>query len=138
SETHVTTVRIERSRLLRAAGLGDLADAELRFGARTGAQPELMGLEIGRNAEAPYLALRAMKTTASGYLDLSLEQAPRRFWEMLFPLPYRTELESGARAHQVDPFLLAGLIRQESEFNPEALSHAHAYGLTQVLPVTAR
>jgi len=34
-----TTARIERSRLLRTAGLADLADSELRFGARTDGQP---------------------------------------------------------------------------------------------------
>ena len=41
-------------------------------------------------------------------------------------------------ALQLDPYLLAGLIRQESEFNPEAVSHAKAYGLTQVRPATGR
>ncbi len=138
AETRPTALRIERSRLLRAAGLNDLADDELRFGERTGGQPLLLGMEIGENAPAPYLALRAMKATAGDYLSLRIEQAPRRFWEMLFPLPYRGQLEAGARSSGVDPFLLAGLIRQESEFNPGALSHANAYGLTQVLPVTAR
>jgi len=33
---------------------------------------------------------------------------------------------------------VAGLIRQESEFNPQALSPAKAYGLTQVRPATGR
>ncbi len=137
-QTRATARRIERSRLLRAAGLNDLADGELRFGARTGGQPVLLGMEIGENASAPYQALRAMKAMAGNYLNLRVEQAPRRFWEMLFPLPYRGTLEAGARSNGVDPFLLAGLIRQESEFNPGALSSAKAYGLTQVLPVTAR
>jgi soluble lytic murein transglycosylase len=51
-------------------------------------------------------------------------QAPRRFWELLFPLPYRAEW-SAPRAHaNLDPYLLAGLIRQESEFDPQARSHA--------------
>jgi soluble lytic murein transglycosylase len=34
--------------------------------------------------------------------------------------------------------LIAALIRQESEFNPRAVSRARAYGLTQVLPSTGR
>ena len=37
-----TNVRIERSRLLRTAGLIDMADAELRFGARNDGQPALL------------------------------------------------------------------------------------------------
>ena len=46
--------------------------------------------------------------------------------------------EQSARQAGVDPFLLAGLIRQESEFDPQALSPANAYGLTQVRPGTGR
>ena len=43
-----------------------------------------------------------------------------------------------ARTQSLDPSLVAALIRQESEFNPKALSRAKAYGLTQVLPRTGR
>ena len=133
-----TTERIERSRLLREAGLADLADGELRFGARTGGQAPLLALEMAEEAEEPFRALRAMKSLAPEYLSLTFEQAPRRYWEYLFPLSYRYELESAARRQGVDPFLLAGLIRQESEFNPLAVSSARAYGLTQVRPGTGR
>jgi soluble lytic murein transglycosylase len=38
----------------------------------------------------------------------------------------------------LDPYLVAGLVRQESEFNPQAVSPAQAYGLTQILPSTGR
>jgi soluble lytic murein transglycosylase len=133
-----TTLRIERSRLLRSAGLSDIADSELRFGARTDGQPALLGMEMAGAAEVPHQAMRIMKGMASEYLSLPFSAAPRKFWELLFPLPYRADLERTARDAGLDPFLLAGLIRQESEFNPQALSPANAYGLTQVLPVTGR
>ena len=133
-----TTVRIERSRLLRTAGLGDLADAELRFGARNGGQPVLLAMEMATSADASYQGLRAMKSLSGDYLNLPLSGAPRQFWELLFPLPYRTDLVASARAQGLDPFLLAGLIRQESEFNPDALSRKNAFGLTQVQPATGR
>jgi soluble lytic murein transglycosylase len=137
--TRPTALRIERSRQLRAAGLDDLADNELRFGARTDGQPQLLGLEIAAGeSEAPYIGLRAMKALGGDYLSLPLDRAPRRYWEALFPLPYRSELEGAARRQGIDPFLFAGLIRQESEFNPGALSPANAYGLTQVRPGTGR
>ena len=51
--TRATRLRIERSRLLRTAGLADLADAELRFGSRTDGQPALLGMEIAEAADAP-------------------------------------------------------------------------------------
>jgi soluble lytic murein transglycosylase len=136
--TAATTVRIERSRLLRTAGLADLADAELRFGARTDGQPSLLAMEMATSADAPYQGLRAMKSLNSNYLDLPLGGAPEKFWKLLFPMPYREELIASANAVDLDPYLVAGLIRQESEFNPEAISRANAYGLTQVRPVTGR
>ena len=37
-----------------------------------------------------------------------------------------------------NPDVVAALVRQESEFNPKALSRAKAYGLTQVVPSTGR
>ena len=136
--TAVTNARIERSRLLRAAGLNDLADGELRFGARTDGQPALLALEMAAEADAPHQGLRLMKTMAPEYLNLKLEQAPRRFWELLYPLPYRAELTADAEQRGLDPFLVAGLIRQESEFDPAARSQAAAYGLAQVRPATGR
>jgi len=136
--TRPTTLRIERSRLLRTAGLSDLADAELRFGARTDGQSPLLGIEMAEAAEYPHQAMRIMKTMAGDYLSLTIDQAPRKFWELLFPLPFRSDVMQEARLKEIDPFLLAGLIRQESEFNPRALSPANAYGLTQVRPATGR
>jgi soluble lytic murein transglycosylase len=133
-----TTVRIERSRLLRGAGLYDLADSELRFGARKGGQSSLLALEMAAEAESPFRAMRALKSLSPEYLSLSVDQAPRGYWEYLFPLPYRLDLESSARRQAVDVYLLAGLIRQESEFNPQAISSAKAYGLMQVRPGTGR
>jgi len=82
--------------------------------------------------------MRIMKGMAPEYLNLPIDAAPRPFWELLFPLPYRAELDKAARDQDLDLYLLAGLIRQESEFDPKALSHANAYGLTQVRPVTGR
>jgi soluble lytic murein transglycosylase len=133
-----TEHRIERSRLLRTAGLADFADSELRYGARTDGQPALLGMEMASAADAPHQAMHIMKNMAAEYLNMPVSAAPRKFWELLFPLPYRDDLDRTARAEGIDPFLLAGLIRQESEFNPQALSHANAYGLTQVRPVTGR
>ncbi|HJT90154.1 MAG TPA: transglycosylase SLT domain-containing protein, partial [Bryobacteraceae bacterium] len=136
--TAATTARIGRARLLRTAGLNDMADMELRFGARNGGQPELLGMEMAESADAPYQGLRIMKSLARDYLNRPLGDAPRKYWELLFPLPYRADLMANAQANGLDPYVVAGLIRQESEFNPQAVSRASAYGLTQVRPGTGR
>ena len=84
------------------------------------------------------MSLRYVKRFATGYLTFPMEAAPEKFWKLAFPLPYRTALESNSRARGLDPYIVAALIRQESEFNPKAISRAKAYGLTQVLPSTGR
>lgn len=133
-----TRVRIERARLLSMAGFSDWADNELRFGAKTDGRPFLLAMELARMAESPHQALHNMKSVAPEYLSLKFERAPRRFWELLFPLPYKQELVGSAKHAALDPYILAALIRQESEFNPNAVSRANAYGLTQVVPATGR
>ncbi len=139
--TTITTERIDRSHLLASAGLDDLAENELRFGAKTDGQPQILAVELAELAnrrDAPDQAIRYIKRFASGYLSYSLDNAPDKFWRLAFPLPYRHSLEEYSRQQSLDPFLVAALIRQESEFNTNAVSRSNARGLTQVLPSTAR
>ena len=133
--------RLERARMLVQAGLEDWAEGELRFGAQTEDQPYVLATElasISARREGPGQAMRYIKRYAGGYLMMPLDSAPVEFWKLAFPLPYRTELEKFSKQNGIDPFLMAALIRQESEFNPKVISAANARGLTQILPSTGR
>lgn len=51
---------------------------------------------------------------------------------------YSAEINAAAAKYDLDPALLAGLVKQESGFNPNATSAAGAKGLTQLMPATAK
>jgi soluble lytic murein transglycosylase len=134
--------RVARARLLLASGLHDMAEDELKFGSQNEeGQTNVYAYELAKFAAghgAPDEALRYIKTFAPGYLHMPLDQAPVEFWRLAFPFPFRRSIEQYSRLQGLDPFLVAALIRQESEFNTHSVSHANAYGLMQVLPGTGR
>jgi soluble lytic murein transglycosylase len=138
-----TAARIERAKLLQQAGLADWAEQELRFAAKAAAgaadQPYVIALQLASLLSSkPDQSLRAIKSYAGGYLFLPLDSAPRQFWTFAFPLPYRSEVETFSKQNGLDPFLVAALIRQESEFNPQAVSRTGARGLAQIQPATGK
>jgi hypothetical protein len=53
------------------------------------------------------------------------------------PTQYDAQITAAATKYGLDPALLKGLIRQESNFNAGAQSGAGAQGLTQLMPGTA-
>jgi soluble lytic murein transglycosylase len=79
------------------------------------------------------MALAAQKVTGG-----SIAALPRLVQRLIYPLPYAEAIVAQAKQRSVDPLLFAGLIRQESTFNPAARSSANALGLAQVVPSTGQ
>jgi len=79
-------------------------------------------------------AIQSMKHSGISFYTLPIDQVPAIYWQLMFPQPYWKELVANSGANSLDPYLVASLIRQESEFNPGAVSPANAYGLMQLLP----
>jgi soluble lytic murein transglycosylase len=131
-------LRAQKALLLENAALYDFAVQELQES--DGQQPWALA-EMVRMYQAGGRydrSLRLLKRALPGYYSWDLDRLPRFFWEGLFPRPYWTELTRYANENGLDPLLVASLVRQESEFNPLAVSRAAAVGLMQVLPGTGR
>lgn len=67
-----------------------------------------------------------------------VEDWNERLLRIIYPFPYERAVREAARAHGLDPYLVAGLIRQESMFNADVYSSAGAVGLMQIMPTTGR
>ncbi|WP_338622891.1 lytic transglycosylase domain-containing protein [Selenomonas sp. TAMA-11512] len=55
----------------------------------------------------------------------------------LYPYPYQEIIEENAKKNRLDRDLIAGVILNESRFEPKAVSHRGAMGLMQIMPDTA-
>jgi len=83
-------------------------------------------------------ARQAILAAYPGLLSEANPELPRRFAKALCPDEYAPVITSASTAAGLDPHLVAGLILQESVFDPRAVSRAGALGLMQVLPGTGR
>ena len=54
-----------------------------------------------------------------------------------FPLEYITEINNAAREFDLNPSLIAAVIKMESDYDPLAVSITNAFGLMQLMPDTA-
>lgn len=70
------------------------------------------------------------------YLDGEARETPEDFWLLAYPQGYWDSIVSYSRKYGQDPFFIAAIIREESQFYSEALSPAGARGVMQVMPST--
>ncbi|MGA7080463.1 MAG: transglycosylase SLT domain-containing protein [Terriglobales bacterium] len=133
-------LRVARARLLSNGGLADMAVRELQAAASqldgAWAPPEMARVyqDLGRYDRG----IEIMKRTTPNYFAVDLPDLPRPYWEALFPKAYWPDLRKYSELNGLDPYLVASLIRQESEFNAAAISRANAVGLMQLLPKTGK
>jgi len=59
-------------------------------------------------------------------------------WRIIYPWPYRDVTMRHAERQDLDPFLVAAIIRVESSFRSNALSSQGARGLMQIMPTTGQ
>ncbi len=69
--------------------------------------------------------------------DILVPEGPDAVVELTWKVPYRELIQKVSAKYQIDPFLIAALVQQESGFNATAMSVDSAMGLTQMIPGTA-
>jgi soluble lytic murein transglycosylase len=129
----------KRGELLLEFGLGDLAVEELhvcekKFWGNSNALFLIAQLywQKGLYREAASLSDRLLRS------NQKLDETEKRFLgRMLYPICYADVLLRESRAQAVDPFLALAVIKNESTFDPGAVSSAGARGLMQLMPETA-
>lgn len=125
---------------LDAAGLDDEATAEFRRIVGQTPEPRLAYELADRYCRtgSPLLGIRLLNRTFPDVIRHGASDIPRRFWEILYPLAWWPEMVHYSSRHGVDPYLVASIVRQESGFNPDAISSAGAVGLMQIMPKEMR
>ena len=139
SDPPVDDLHVQKAELLGNGGLVDFAVRELQSAADNGGNWTLnataqLCVDTGHYDRA----IEVMKHAVPSYFAVDVPDLPRSYWEALFPRPYWNDLKRFSVANGLDPYLVASLVRQESEFNPAAVSRANAVGLMQLLPRTGK
>ena len=127
-------VHLIKARLLANASLNEFIGPEIQASPDSPEWGALAQAQIFVSFGEFTRALQSMKHSGLAYFALPIDQVPAIYWQLLFPKPYWADLVTDSQRNGLDPYLVASLIRQESEFNAGAVSRANAYGLMQLLP----
>jgi len=126
---------------LNAVGLDEYALEEVNRVLESAPRSPRLNLakaRIYRTREQNLQAFVALQKSYPDYSQMKPEELTREEWDVFYPLAYWDAITREGRARSIDPYRIAGLIRQESVFDPRAASHANAYGLMQLLLETAQ
>ena len=132
--------RWARAQALRAIGFDSSAEQELKNAYFATSAPRFL-LEAAQAAfdQGHYGAGMAYARIIVPNIDSrKMGEVPIVAWKALYPFPYEAALRREAAKNDFDPMFAAGLIRQESTFQADAVSRKDAIGLMQVLPKTGK
>jgi soluble lytic murein transglycosylase len=126
---------------LIALELYDQALDELRYAQTVwGDSPSLqatLGFVYNRKGDVR-AGINAVKRAYPQYMTAGGEKLPLPLLQLIYPLEFWPEIQRYSNQRGLDPYMIAALILQESNFDPAVRSSANAYGLMQLLPSTGR
>ena len=127
-----------KASLLINAGLAAFVPLEIAAVPDSGSWGAIAEAQLYASYGENFRALRIMKRALPFAASAPIAAIPYGDWRILFPEPYWSTILSESAKNKLDPYLVVSLIRQESEFNPGAISGANAFGLMQLLPSVGR
>jgi len=125
---------LAKARLLANAGLTEYIAEEIKAAPEFSSMTSLAEAQIYSSYGETFRAIRAAKRGLPNAASASIQSIPLMYWRILFPQPWWNTIQTECSKNNLDPYLVLSLIRQESEFDPTAISYANAYGLMQILP----
>jgi len=133
--------RIVKADQLSNIGLDDWAIRELNTVSEKAPDSPKINLAIARiyrSDDDNVRALNTMRRSFPDYSQMKPEEMTREQWDVFYPLKHWDIIVQESKNRSLDPYQVAGLIRQETIFTTRARSSANAYGLMQVLVPTGR
>jgi soluble lytic murein transglycosylase len=83
-------------------------------------------------------AVNTMRRAYPQFMAAGGEDLPKDVLRVIFPIAYWDLIRKNAAQRNLDPYLLAALVAQESTFVRDIRSSSNAVGLMQLLPSTGR
>jgi len=123
-----------KARLLANAGLNEYISPEIQAADGSRQWGAFAEAEIYSSDGETFRAMEVLKRALPFYPSAPIDALPMSYWKILFPQPYWAAIKKDSAKNGLDPYMVASLIRQESEFNASAISYANAWGLMQLLP----
>jgi soluble lytic murein transglycosylase len=132
--------RWNRAQALRTIAFDASAELELKAAYAATASPRFLVEAAQAAFDQGHFAtgMAYGRQAISSFDSRKFNEVPANVWKVLFPLPYESQLRREAERNDFDPMFAAGLIRQESTFQADVVSHANAIGLMQILPKEGR
>ncbi|HRH40926.1 MAG TPA: lytic transglycosylase domain-containing protein [Pyrinomonadaceae bacterium] len=133
--------RFGKAEQLSIIGLFDWAIEELNSATKTASNSPKVNLAIAKLYRLRGDNTGALLALARSYPDYSQmfpEEMGKEEWDIFYPLSYWDQIKNWSKNRNLEPYQVAGFIRQETVFSPRAKSGANAYGLMQLLIPTAR